>query len=259
VTAVLYTGGSGRMGSVIRAGLAGAFDRTVLYVRTDVPEIFPGEEVVKGGLDDLLLLAEACRDVDVVIHLAGIADEAPWTDLLKSNIEGTYAVLEAARRAGVRRVVYASSNHIIGCYPTTERIGPNDPVRPDTYYGVSKVFGEGLARLYHDKWGLEVICLRIGSFRPRPEDVRQLSTWLSHRDGVELVRRAVLADPLDFQIVYGVSANARSWWDNDAAADAIGYQPRDDAEDFAIEVENTSEPRLQGGAFTHPDYQGGLW
>lgn len=247
------------MGSVIRAGLAGAFERTVLYVRSDVQETFPGEEVVKGSLGDLELLVTACRGVDVVIHLAGLADEAPWADILESNIEGTYGVFEAARRAGVRRIVYASSNHIIGCYPPTERIRPSDPVRPDTYYGVSKVFGEGLARLYHDKWELEAVCLRIGSFRPKPEDVRQLSTWLSHPDGVELLHRAVVADGPGFEIVYGVSANTRGWWDNDAAAAAIGYRPRDDAEDFSAELEEAPAPRLQGGAFAEPDYRGGTW
>jgi uronate dehydrogenase len=199
------------------------------------------------------------RGIDVVIHLAAIADEAPWDDILKSNIEGTYMVFEAARQAGVRRVVYASSHHVIGFYPAAERVGPAHPVRPDSYYGVSKVFGEGLARLYHDKWGLEVVCLRIGCFRPQPEDVRQLSAWLSHRDGVELVRRSVLAPEVGFTTVYGVSANTRGWWDNDEAAASIGYVPRDDAEAHAALFSPADPaPAVHGGRFADPSYRGGV-
>ncbi|TDD68456.1 NAD(P)-dependent oxidoreductase [Jiangella aurantiaca] len=259
MTSVLYTGAAGRMGTVLRAGLAGEFERVVLFVREEVPVLHAHEEIVNGRLSDLDAMTEAMRGVDVMIHLAAVADEAPWADILESNIEGTYAVFEAARRAGVRRVVYASSHHAIGFYPVTQRVGPADPVRPDSYYGVSKVFGEALARLYHDKWGLEVVSLRIGCFRPEPEDVRQLSAWLSHRDGVELLRRSVLAAGVGFAVVYGVSANTRGWWDNDDAA-VIGYVPRDDAEAFAGRfTPDDPAPIVQGGAFADPSYRGGVW
>lgn len=259
MTAVLYTGGGGRMGTVLRAGLAGEFDRVVLYARRDVTDLHPGEEIVLGQLDDVDALAEAMAGIDVVLHFAGIADEAPYADIEDSNITGTWAVLEAARRAGVRRVVYASSHHIIGCYPAGQRIGPDDPVRPDTYYGLSKVFGEGAARLYHDKWGLETVCLRIGAFRPAPEDRRHLSVWLSHRDGTELVRRSVLAEDVGFLVIFGVSANTRAWWDGARAADVLGYRPVDDAEDYADNLAATIQPALQGGIFASPDYRGGVW
>lgn len=257
---ILYTGGAGRMGTVLRKELAGVFGRVVVYVRETVTEVFEHEEVIHGELRDLDALTDAMRGVDVVVHLAGVADEAPWHDILTSNVEGTFSVFEAARRAGVRRVVYASSHHAVGFYPASERVGTEDPVRPDSYYGVSKVFGEGLARLYHDKWGLEVACLRIGCFRPEPEDVRQLSAWLSHRDGVELVRRSVVAPDIGFTIVFGVSANTRGWWDNDEAAASIGYVPHDDAEAFADKFSPADPPpTVHGGAFADASYRGGVW
>lgn len=259
MTTVLYTGGGGRMGTVLRQGLAGEFDRVVLYARNVITERHPGEEVVLGQLHDLEALTEAMTGVDVVLHFAGIADEAPFVDIAESNLTGTWAVFEAARRAGVRRVVYASSHHIIGCYPAGQPIGTEEPVRPDTYYGLSKVFGEGTARLYHDKWGLEAVCLRIGAFRPAPEDRRHLSVWLSHRDGTELVRRSVLAEDIEFLIAYGVSANTRSWWDNAEAAEVLGYHPVDDAEAYRDSVAHTPEPQRHGGPFADPDYRGGIW
>lgn len=259
MTTVLYTGGGGRMGTVLRNGMAGEFDRVVLYARHDIDERHDGEEVVLGQLEDVDALTEAMTGVDVVLHFAGIADEAPFADIAESNLIGTWAVFEAARRAGVSRVVYASSHHIIGCYPAGQSIGTEEPVRPDTYYGLSKVFGEGTARLYHDKWGLEAVCLRIGAFRPAPQDRRHLSVWLSHPDGIELVRRSVFADDVGFLIAYGVSANTRSWWENDKAADALGYRPVDDAESYRDSVADSPEPEQQGGPFADPDYRGGVW
>ncbi|MBM9463227.1 NAD(P)-dependent oxidoreductase [Aeromicrobium sp. YIM 150415] len=262
MTSVLFTGPNGRMNQVIRPALAGEFERVVLYSRSPVDVPHAGESVVLGELDDLDRLAEAMDGVDVVVHMAGKADEGEWEEILASNIHGTYCVLEAARRAGVRRVVYASSHHITGLYRADEPIGPDDPVRPDSYYGVSKAFGEALCRLYHDKWGTEIVSLRIGAFRPRPEDTRHLSVWLSEPDGVRLLRAAILAEDVSFAVVYGVSANRRSWWDPAVAAKAIGYRPLDDAEAWADRVEATPEgpaSTYQGGVFASPDYRGGVW
>ncbi|RAJ71242.1 uronate dehydrogenase [Streptomyces sp. Amel2xB2] len=261
MTTVMYTGGTGRMGSVIRERLAGRYPRTVLYARSQ-PEssLFPGEEVVVGDLADLDALTAAARGVDVVVHLGGLADEAPFSDILETNIAGTYHVYEAARRAGVRRVVYGSSNHVTGFHDVSEVLTESSLLRPDTYYGVSKAFGEALAALYHDKWGVESVLLRIGAFRPEPEDVRQLSIWLSWDDGAELVRCAVDAPAVGCQVVYGCSANSDSWWDGTAGWAAIGYAPRDDAAGHADRVDRTrGEPTLQGGGFTAADYRGGIW
>jgi uronate dehydrogenase len=260
MTTVLFTGGTGRMGKVLRAGLAGEHDRIRLLVRTEPDVVHDREEVVYGDLLAGSTLVAACRGVDVVVHLAGTSDEAPFDTIVDQNIRGAYNVFEAARRTGVRRVVYASSNHITGCYSVSEPIDTSSPVRPDSLYGVSKAFGEALARMYHDKWGLEVVCLRIGSFRQEPEDSRQLSTWLSYRDGTELVRRSIIAPDLGFEIVYGVSANQRSWWDNDEAARRLGYLPMDDAERYVTDAAGSEERgRWQGGAFAHPTYRGGTW
>ena len=205
---------------------------------------------------DLAAVEEAFAGVDAVIHLGAIPTEAPFEEILDHNLTGTYNVLEAARRRGVRRVVFASSNHVTGMYRRSDRIGPDDPVRPDTYYGVSKAFGEALGRLYAEKWGVSVVCLRIGTCIERPLNTRHLSTWLSPRDAVALFEAALDA-PLEFRIVYGMSANTRGWWDM-ASARALGYQPQDDAEEYAGEVnDDPSEAApTQGGPFSEPAFAG---
>ena len=261
MTTVLYTGGTGRMGRVIREGLAGRYDRVVLFARHAPEEpLHPGEEVAIGDLGDLEGLTRAAAGVDVIVHLGGIADEAPFDDIRTSNIDGTYHVYEAARRAGVRRVVYASSNHVVGFHEASTVLDESAPLRPDTFYGVSKAFGEALASLYHDKWGVESVLLRIGTFRPAPEDVRQLALWLSWRDGIELTRCAIENGPVGCQIVYGCSANTGSWWDGREGWNAIGYVPQDDAADHADGVDRAAPaPTHHGGAFTAADYEGGIW
>jgi uronate dehydrogenase len=138
-----------------------------------------------------------------VVHLAGIPYEPldnAWAEILPANIVNTYNVFEAARRAGVKRVVFASSNHVVGFYRRERTVGIDVPPRPDSYYGVSKVFGEALGRLYADKYAMSVACLRIGSFRQTPEDRRQLTTWLSHDDGARLLRCCIDAPPFHFLV-----------------------------------------------------------
>ncbi len=261
MTTVLYTGGAGRMGQVIREGLAGRYDRVVLYVRSAPTEpLFPGEEVVVGDLADLDRLTEAAQGVDVIVHLGGVADEASYEAIRTANIDGTFNVYEAARRAGVRRVIYASSNHIVGFHPASELLDESATLRPDTYYGVSKAFGEAMGSLYWDKWGVESVLLRIGTFRPAPEDRRQLALWLSWADSVELVRASIESGPVGCQVVYGTSANTERWWNADAGWSAIGYVPKDDASDHADAVDHDAPaPQFHGGGFTAVDYTGGIW
>lgn len=252
---VLITGAAGTIGTVVRQGLRRRYPALRLLDVAEMGNAEQGEEIVTADLRDYPAVEAAMAGVDAVVHLGAIPGEAPFAEICAHNILGTYNVFEAARLQGVRRVVYASSNHATGFYRESDRIGPDAPVRPDTYYGVSKVFGEALARMYTDKFGLQVACLRIGSFRPKPHARRELATWLSHRDGVELVRCCVDVRDLGFAIVYGVSANTRGWWDN-PEADRIGYRPVDDAEDFAAEVlggeeePGPPEERFQGGPFT---------
>jgi uronate dehydrogenase len=170
---------------------------------------------------------------------------------------GSFNVFDAARRAGMRRVVYASSAHATGFYPVDARLAGGEPPRPDGLYGVTKAYGEALARMYFDRFGLEAICLRIGTFTERPTDALQLATWLSPADAVRLFRACLTARDVGFLTVYGASANTRSWWDLEPARRRLGYEPRDDAERYAAELgEPEAPPRHQGAPFTAPDYGG---
>ena len=244
---IAITGAAGRVGSILARGLRR--DLRLLDIR-------PAPDCQLLDLRDLVAVEAAFSGVDAVIHLGAIPTEAPFEDILDHNLRGTYNVLEAARRSGVTRVVFASSNHATGMYPRSDRIGPDAPVRPDTYYGVSKAFGEALGRLYAEKWGVSVVCIRIGSCIERPLDQRHLSTWLSPDDAVNLFSAAVDA-PVQFSIVYGISANTRGWRDL-ASARALGYEPQDDAEAYAGDVTpDPSEPAgTQGGLYTEPAFAG---
>jgi len=252
VPEVLITGAEGRIGRVLADGLAERGMSLRLFDRVDG---VPG--AIVGDLADLSLLESSMAGVDCVVHLAGIPEEAPFPDLLEDNIRGTYHVFEAARRAAVGRVVFASTNHVIGFHPSSDVVDERVEPRPDTLYGVTKVFGESLGRLYHDKHGIEVVAVRIGSFRDRPATERELSTWLSHGDSVRLFAACVDAPQVGYLVVYGVSANTRSRW-RDGAADAIGYRPADDAEVFAGEVSSgEAADRFHGGGYTAPGHTGG--
>ncbi len=257
---VLYTGSAGRMAVVIREGLAGRYESVVLYQRAGADNaLHANEEVVVGDLTDLDALTAAAQGVDVIVHLGGKADESDFGEILSSNIVGTYNVYEAARRAGVRRVIFASSNHVLGFYPAGEALDEDALYRPDSYYAASKVFGETLGRLYHDKWGLEVVAIRIGVFRDKPSDRRQLSLWLSPRDSVELVARSIEAANVGYLVTYGSSANRDRWWDSSRSWKQLGFTPADDAADYTADVANTATPVHYGGVFTAADYQGASW
>jgi uronate dehydrogenase len=256
---VLITGAAGNIGRTLRTGLRGHYPVLRLLDVASQEAAGPGEEVITVDLNERLATQAAMEDVDMVVHLAAVASEASFDEILSGNITTTYSIFEAARRAGVGRIVFASSNHVVGFYPRDETLGPDDPIRPDTFYGVSKAFGEALGRLYADKYGLEVVCLRIGSFAERPTTLRQLSIWLSPRDCIHLVRCSLDARAVGFTVVYGVSANTRSWWKDDAA-DQLGYYPQDNAEEFAAQIEERPPgaplalaDRLQGGSFVEKD------
>jgi uronate dehydrogenase len=263
---VLVTGAGGRMATVLRPELRARYGGLTLLSRDETLDLSPSERLRIADLGDLDATVEAADGVDAILHLGGIADEAPFDAILHSNIVGTYNVYEAARRQGVRRVVFASSNHVTGFYRATENISVADPPRPDSYYGTSKVFGEALGRLYYDKWGIETVSLRIGSFRALPEDERQLSTWLSHRDGITLVTRALEAPDTGYLVIYGVSANTRSWWRLGQEAERLGWAPVDNAERFAAslgvapaDATEAAHDCRQGGVYVDTDYLGGYW
>ena len=217
----------------------------------------------RADLKGFAQVREMVAGMDAIVHLGGIPTEGDWDAILLNNIQGTYNVFEAARVEGVRRIVFASSNHATGYHRRSRRIGPDAETRPDSRYGVSKVAGEAIGRLYADKYGLEVVCLRIGSFQPRPIDARMLSTWISPADMVRLTACSLEAEPVHFEILYGVSANRRAIWDNPAAA-RFGYRPEDDAEKFADELlahgkaaaEPVGERMFHGGSFCAMEFAG---
>jgi uronate dehydrogenase len=264
VSLVLLTGAAGRIGTVLRGGLPERGWAVRCLDVVPVPDERPGEEQVVADVTDLAAIADAVAGADAVVHLAGISGESTWPAISHANIEGTYCVLEAARRAGVPRVVLASSNHATGftTRPASGLLTEADaPPRPDTYYGVSKVAMEALGSLYVDRYGMDVVCLRIGSAFPEPTTIRTLSTWLSPADTVSLVDAALTAPSPGFAVVWGVSNNTRNWWDLTAAR-ALGYDPQDDAEVYAealIEAHGEPDPSdavlsRVGGEFTLPRF-----
>jgi uronate dehydrogenase len=253
---VLLTGAAGRIGSVLRPSLRSDFEELRLSdARPIEPVNGTGETFVAANLVDADEVAKAVEGVDAIVHLGGHPDEAPFEELLGPNVTGTFNIFESARQAGVTRVVYASSNHVTGFYTAAERLVGNEPARPDTLYGATKALGEALGRLYADKFGLQVIAVRIGSFEAQPREGRHLSTWLSHRDAVRLFRACLAPGDLSFLTIYGVSANTRSWWPLGEAAKILGYEPQDDAEAYAAELAEDPET-LQGGRFALRDYGG---
>lgn len=233
---ILFTGAAGGIGTMIRPMLAKLYPGLVLSDRVEPKDLLPTETFVAADLTKPDEVAAAVKGVDSVIHLGGFSVEGPWDTILQANIIGCYNVFEAARAAGVKRIIFASSNHAIGFYPRKQRIGTNLTVKPDSRYGVSKVFGEALGSLYADKHGIGVTCLRIGNVGPVPLDVRRLSIWISPRDLVQLFQIGLDHPDLRYEIFYGASDNAAGWWDN-SRAEQFGYRPQDRAEDHRAHAE----------------------
>jgi uronate dehydrogenase len=227
---------------------------------SDIARLDPAEaneETISCDLADEEQVGRLLDGVDAVVHMGGISTDAPFKPILDANIVGAYNLYESARIHGTKRIVFASSNHAIGFYPRTQRIDADDPLRPDSFYGLSKAFGESLSRFYYDRYGIETVALRIGSSFPGPKDRRMLVTWLSYADLTELVRCALFAPSVGHTIVFGASANRDSWWDNSKAAH-LGWQPKDSSERFRAAREAASPPgdpasspaeRFQGGAY----------
>lgn len=252
MSTVLLTGAAGTIGTALRSRLP----RLGWSVRPFDREPVAGEPSrdVTSASD----LDDAVPGVDAIVHLAGVPTEVPWPVIRDTNVEGTFSVFEAARRHGVRRVVFASSNHAAGFtpLPSDGTLPADTPVRPDTLYGVSKAFGEALGRYYADRYGMQVACLRIGTFAPTPPDRRALSTWLSPDDCARLVDACLRAPALTFALLWGISANTRRVWSLDEAQE-LGYQPQDDAEEYARRLEHDQtypSDAFVGGGFTSPGF-----
>jgi uronate dehydrogenase len=251
---ILLTGAAGTIGQLLRERLG--------HHELRLTDVRAADGIDELDVTDAGAVERACRGADAIVHLGGIASEGPFEDVLAVNVRGTERVLQAAHRTGVPRVVLASSNHAAGLYSRAEA-GPDGladdvPARPDSYYGWSKAAMEQLGRLHHDRHGLHVICLRIGSCAEHPTDPRDLSTWLSPDDAARLVEAALGAT--GWRLVWGVSANTRRWWSAEGGR-AIGYRPRDDAEAWAEKVGepdlSAPENRLVGGPMAGKPLGGG--
>ena len=260
---VLMTGAAGDIGGRLRKLLKGVYADLRLSDIAVPPDLAKDEKFVRADLADLAQVEKAVNGVEGIIHFGGVSTEKPWDTIHPANIIGCYNLFEAARRHGVKRVVFASSNHTVGFYRRSRRIGVGDPVRPDSRYGVSKAFGEALGAFYADKFGLGVMCIRIGNVTDKPADRRRLSIWLAPEDLVQLVRIGLEHPDVRYEIVFGASDNARGWWDNSPAF-RLGYKPKGVAEDhaaFALAAQKNLPPdpigdMFEGGPFCSAEFDG---
>jgi len=254
---LLLTGAAGYLGRMMRPRLKTYCDTLRVSHRSDkIDPAGPGEELAIAELGDKAAVFAMAEGVDAIVHLGGVSTEQTWEAILDGNIVGMVNLYEAARHHGVRRIVFASSNHVTGFYRQDEVISPRDPVRPDGFYGLSKAFGENLAQLYWDRHGIETVSIRIGSSLPEPTTRRMLATWLSLDDTERLIVAGLTAPVVRHTVVYGMSDNANSWWDNTSARH-LGYRPQDRSEAFRHQVESAqpvldrNDPAVihQGGKF----------
>ncbi len=254
---LLITGANGGLGTMFR-GRLGHMAKTIRVSAPDnLGDAAENEEIFYCDLGDKDAVAEMVEGCDGIVHMGGKSTEGTWDVIRNANIEGVFNLYEAARKASVTpRIVFASSNHAIGFHKQTERLDAHSPTRPDSLYGVSKVFGEAMARMYYDKFGIETACVRIGSSFPEPKNHRMLTTWMSFDDFVRMIERIFMIPNLGCPIIYGASANAESWWDNREVA-YLGWQPQDSSEPFRAKLDseqgapdpNDPNTIYQGGAF----------
>ena len=253
---LLLTGAAGALGRMLRPRMKRYCETLRVSDLAAMDPAGDGEEVVVAPLEDEAAMYELLDGVDAVLHFGGVSIEKPFGTVLPANIVGAYNLYEAARRRGTQRIVFASSNHVTGFYGQGETIPAHVVPRPDSYYGLSKAFGENLAQFYFDRHGLETVSIRIGSCLPEPLDRRHLSSWISHDDMERLLVAALAAPVVGHSIVYGMSDNSTTWWDN-TLAKHVGYRPQDSSEPWRAAVEakqphidpGKPEARFQGGAF----------
>ncbi|KAA8562016.1 Uronate dehydrogenase [Pseudomonas extremaustralis] len=254
---ILLTGAAGGLGQILRHTLqAHAHVVRVSDISPMTPSAGAHEEVVQCNLADKAAVHALLEDVDAIVHMGGISVEQAFEAILDANIRGTFHLYEAARKRGIKRVVFASSNHVTGFHTQDRQLDAHSERRPDGYYALSKAYGEDMACFYFERYGIETVSVRIGSCFAQPRNRRMLSTWLSYRDLDHLIERALLAGDVGHTVVYGVSANRTTWWSNRHATH-LGFTPQDSSETFRDALERQPEPgendpdRLfQGGAFT---------
>lgn len=254
---LLVTGASGGVATLMRPFFASIAKSVRLSDIRAVEDLAEHEEYVHADLDNAAAVDAIVEGCDGVFHLGGMSTEADFDTVLSANIIGTHNLYSAAQRHGQPRIIFASSNHAMGAYSFEDTLDASALPRPDSYYGVSKVFGEAVGSMYFDKFGQETAVVRIGSCFAEPVDPRMLSTWFSPRDFEKLVERIFAVKSLGYQIIYGASNNKRRFWDDHMSAD-LGWQPQDDAESYAANFKDVSafEKDIEQGLMT---YQGGIW
>jgi uronate dehydrogenase len=251
---ILLTGAAGGLGQALRPRLKANCDVLRSADRVAFGLAGEQEELVLADLADASAVLAMMQGVNAVVHLGGVSTEAAFEPILQANILGVYNLYEAARKQGVKRIVFASSNHVTGFYKQSETINASHPPRPDSLYGVSKAFGEDLSRFYFDRYGIETACVRIGSSFPEPKDRRMLATWLSFDDLHRLITACLTTPVLGHSIIFGMSNNAVTWWDN-SQANHIGYKALDSSDVF----KDALYARTQAPDLTSPvaQFQGG--
>ena len=253
---LLLTGAAGGLGKVLRERLRPYANVLRLSdIAALAPAVDEHEEVVLCDLADKQAVHQLVEGVDAILHFGGVSVERPFEEILGANICGVFHIYEAARKHGVKRVIFASSNHVIGFYKQDQQLDATSARRPDGYYGLSKSYGEDMASFYFDRYGIETVSIRIGSSFPQPQNRRMMHTWLSFDDLTQLLERALYTPNVGHTVVYGMSANLDTWWDNRYAAH-LGFAPKDSSEVFRAQVE--AQPPVaaddpakvyQGGAF----------
>lgn len=229
---LLLTGAGGGLGTMLRERIRPWADVIRLSDVREIARAEAGEEVVRCDLADRDAVLALLDGVDAVLHFGGVSVEDEVDKIMQANIIGLHNLYEAVHRKGIKRVIYASSSHVVGYYPTTQVVDANAPLRPDGIYGVSKCFGEALSRYYFDRFGIETVCLRIGSSFDAPRNARMMVTFLAHDDLVELVRCALFTPRVGHTITFGVSDNAARWWDNRLASH-LGFVPKHSSRSYA--------------------------
>ncbi|MFE0758393.1 NAD-dependent epimerase/dehydratase family protein [Inquilinus sp. NPDC058860] len=263
---IVLTGGAGNVGRVLRRALAGRIEAVRILDIADPGPLAEHESWTAVDIADLAALTAAVEGADAIAHFAGYPNERAAEDILRVNVLGTHNVYEAAVRAGIGRVVLASSNHVTGFYPRDARVGVEDQMRPDSLYGLSKCWGELEAGVYFEKAGIRTLAIRIGNAGERPFDARGLAVWISPRDLAQLVLIGLEHPDIDCTTVYGASANDAAWWDNSVAI-ALGYRPQDRTVDFAAPEAFRTKPsaelpqvtdHFQGGWFSAQGHDGAV-
>jgi uronate dehydrogenase len=253
---LLLTGAAGGVGTALRERLKANCTVLRLSDRVDFGPAQAGEEMALADLSDAAAVSAMVQGCQAIVHMGGVSVEGPFDPILQANIVGIYNLYEAARQHGVKRVVFASSNHVTGFYRQSDTITPAHPPRPDSLYGVSKAFGEDLSRMYFDRYGIETACVRIGSAFAEPRDRRMLASWLSFDDLHRLITACLTTPVLGHSIIFGMSDNAVSWYDN-ASVRHVGYVPQDSSDEFREAIyaltpepdQNDPTVQYQGGTF----------